>query len=86
MPAREPLNLDDRLALRPKEAARALGMSERKFREIQSELPRVRLGGVILFPKRALEAWLEAQAATGVASENEALDTVLGAISGVRRR
>ena len=50
-----------RLALRPKEAAEALGISERKLREILPELPYVRLGGAVLLPVEALRAWLIAE-------------------------
>src|SRR5262245_44243801 len=46
-------NLSDRLALRPREAAEALGLSERKRRELLPELPHVRRGGVVL-----LHSWL----------------------------
>jgi excisionase family DNA binding protein len=50
--------LRDRLALRPKEAAKALGLSERKLRELLPELPAVRRGGVILIPVAGLQEWL----------------------------
>ena len=58
----KPLTLDSRLALRAKEAADALGISERKFRDMIPELPHVRRGGLVLIPVRALERWLEAEA------------------------
>lgn len=51
-------NLATRLALRPKEAAEALGISERKLRELVPELPHVRRRGVLLFPVESLRAWL----------------------------
>ncbi len=55
----EPLpRLDERLALRPGEAARALGVSERKLREMLPALPHIRAGGVVLIPVKALEDWL----------------------------
>jgi hypothetical protein len=38
------LHLPDRLALRPKEAAEALGISERKLRDELNQIPHVRLG------------------------------------------
>ena len=56
------LRLSDRIALRPREAAAALGISERKLRELLPELPHVRRRGVLLFPVRALEAWVVAEA------------------------
>ena len=39
-----------RLALRPKEAAEALGVSERTLRQMLPELPHIRRGGSILIP------------------------------------
>lgn len=55
------LPLADRLALRPREAARALGVSERTLRSLLPQLPHVRLGGVVLLPVEALRRWLEEQ-------------------------
>ncbi len=42
--------LSNRLALRPAEAAQALGIGERTLRQILPELPHVRVGGVVLLP------------------------------------
>ena len=50
--------LDTRLALRPAEAAEALGISERSLRQIGSELPRVHLGRSVVYPIEGLKAWL----------------------------
>ena len=55
------LRLGDRLALRPKEAAQALGLSERMLRQILPELPHVRIGGAVLIPVEGLQAWLREQ-------------------------
>ena len=55
-------DLSRRLALRPKEAAEALGICERTLRQILPELPHVRVGGVVLLPVDALRAWLLEQA------------------------
>ena len=57
--AEERLHLADRLALRPKEAAEALGLSERKLREVLPQLPHVRVGGAVLLPVEALRSWLD---------------------------
>lgn len=59
----EPLRLADRLALRPREAAKALGLSERTFRSLLPKLPHVRTGGAVLIPVEPLRRWLEAQCA-----------------------
>jgi hypothetical protein len=57
------------LALRPREAARALGISQRKLWDMsqpRGSIPTVRLGsGVVIYPKVLLESWLAEQAAKG---------------------
>jgi hypothetical protein len=55
------LPLADRLALRPREAAAALGLSERSFRALLPRLPHLRAGGAVLVPLEALRRWLEEQ-------------------------
>ena len=56
------------LALRPREAAKALGISPRTLWEWTraGRIPCVRVGGgarqVVLYPKAALERWLAQQA------------------------
>lgn len=53
-----------RLALRPEQAAKALGVSRSFFFEsILPELRVVRCGRLRLVPVRSLEEWLERQAA-----------------------
>ena len=51
-----------RLALRPKDAARALGIGARKLWEITADktsgIPHVRFGRAIVYPVRELERWL----------------------------
>ncbi len=59
------LDLATRLALRPAEAAQALGIGERTLRQILPELPHVRFGGVVLLPvERLLRGRLEERAKT----------------------
>ncbi len=50
----------DRLALRPREAARALGIGERLLWSItnRGEIPHVRIGRAIIYPTDALRGWL----------------------------
>ena len=52
------------LALRPREAAAALGISERLLNDWakQYDLPSVRLGQVVLYPVDEIRAWLRARA------------------------
>jgi excisionase family DNA binding protein len=47
-----------RLALRPKEAAEVLGVSERTLRQLLPELPTVRRGNIVLVPVAGLQKWL----------------------------
>lgn len=52
------------LALRPREAAKALGIGERLLwsKTNAGEIPHVRLGKAILYPVAELERWLSEQA------------------------
>jgi hypothetical protein len=50
--------LSDRLALRPREVAEALGLSERSLRGLLPQLPVVRTRGAVLLPVEALRDWL----------------------------
>jgi excisionase family DNA binding protein len=54
----QPLSLETRVALRPKEAAEALGISDRTLRQLLPELPTVRRGGIVLIPVEQLRTWL----------------------------
>lgn len=55
------------LALRPKEAAKALGISERKLWSMTNcgEIPHVRAGRAVLYPLHELRAWLAARVKGG---------------------
>jgi excisionase family DNA binding protein len=50
-----------RLALRIPEAAKALGISERKLSELTQagEVPHVRVAGMVLFPVDRMRDWLK---------------------------
>lgn len=53
------------LALRPKDAAKALGIGQRKLWELsqpRGAIPCVRIGTCCLYPVDELRAWLAAQA------------------------
>ena len=54
----EPIRPSSRLALRTKEVANALGISERTIRQILPELPTFPRGGVVLVPVARLLEWL----------------------------
>ncbi len=53
-------------AIRPKAAAAALGISERLLWEWTRDhgVPHFRLGNVVLYPVRELQAWVSARAQT----------------------
>jgi hypothetical protein len=56
------------LALRPKDAAKALGIGQRKLWELsqpRGPIPCVRVGCCVLYPYHLLHAWLAEQAAKG---------------------
>jgi excisionase family DNA binding protein len=65
----------ERLALRPVEAARALGISPRTLWQWTRtrQVPCIRIGKVVRYPYAALKAWLEAQSRTtaGLAQKTE---------------
>jgi excisionase family DNA binding protein len=53
------------LALRPKEAAKSLGISDRLLWSLTNRglIPHVRIGTRIVYPVRLLDGWLAGQAA-----------------------
>lgn len=57
------------LALRPREAAKALGIGERKLWELTanrtSGIPHIHVGRAIVYPVDALRRWLDQQADQG---------------------
>jgi len=57
---REALQLANRLALRPKEAAETLGISERTLRKWMRDerLPYFRVDGAVCLPTAELERWM----------------------------
>ena len=74
------LDLASRLALRPAEAAHALGIGERTLRQILPELPHVRVGGAILLPVEALRRWLEERAKAEQGRAEKVVEEVLRAV------
>lgn len=58
------------LALRPKEAAKALGIGERKLWAMTNsgELPHARIGRAVVYPVRELQEWLSDQTGKGACS------------------
>ena len=70
-------DLGRRLALRPAEAADALGISERTLRSLLPRLPHVRLEGVVLLPIRELEQWLRDQVNARKHERREGVDAIV---------
>ena len=73
--------LTDRLALRPAEAARALGVSERTLRQLLPQLPHLRAGTAVLIPVEGLREWLREQAQTEPSRVDAAVGEVLQSLS-----
>ena len=80
--AEDRLHLADRLALRPKEAAQVIGVSERTLRDMLPQLPHFREGGVILLPVEPLRQWL----ADRVRAEAERVAGAVRAMQGNNRK
>jgi hypothetical protein len=59
---RELPDLGRRLALRPRELADCLGVSERALRQLAPELPRICRRGLVLYPVDAIREWLRHEA------------------------
>lgn len=59
------LRISGRLALRPAEAAEAMGISERHMRQLLPEVPHCRLGGAIVIPIEPLREWLKERTRAG---------------------
>ncbi len=72
--------LSDRLALRPKEAAEALGISERTLRQLLPELPTVRRGNIVLVPVAGLQEWLRDESEAEKGRAEKAVTEILEAV------
>lgn len=60
----DPAETTPRLALRPKEASKALGIGARLLWSMtnRGEIPHIKLGKAVLYPIAELERWLAEQA------------------------
>ena len=76
----EQCSLVERLALRPKEAAEALGISERTLRQLLPELPTVRRGNIVLVPVAGLQEWLRAESEAERARGDKVVTEILEAV------
>ncbi len=57
-----PLDLSNRVALSAAEVAEALGLSERKVRDLLPEIPHLYVGARVLIPVDELREWLRDRA------------------------
>jgi DeoR/GlpR family transcriptional regulator of sugar metabolism len=71
------LDLATRLALRPEEAARALGVSERTLRRMLPEIPHIRHHGIVMLPVDSLREWLKQTAQAGKSRTDEAVSEIM---------
>jgi excisionase family DNA binding protein len=75
-----PLDLSNRLGLRPREVARVLGISERLVRQILPELPHTRIGSAVVVPKDLLAEWLRNRACRRETEVKIVVDEVVTAL------
>ena len=76
-PPKTSIDLSTRLALRPKEAAAALGLSERKLRDLRSEIPPARVGNLLLYPVDVIRERLRELAAVEGKRSEKIVEEVL---------
>ena len=67
----------ERLALRPIEVAKALGVSERTIRQVLPGIPHFRIGTAIVVPIEALKKWLIDQAKVEEGRIDAAVEEIL---------
>jgi hypothetical protein len=72
-----PVRLSERLALSVPEAAKAIAVSERLFRELLPEIPHCRLGNRVVIPVAPLGEWLRKQAQEDQNVVGKAVDEIL---------
>ena len=81
MSEQQPIDLRTRFALRAKEAAAALGISERALREVAPGIPRVWLGSLLLYPVKPLEEWLARRAKADQNATDKAVDDIMESLN-----
>ena len=76
--AEECSRLSDRLALTVSEAADAVGISERHFRSMLSEIPHVYIGSRVVIPVEPFKEWLRKRAEAQGARADAVAEEILG--------
>jgi hypothetical protein len=79
------VRLADRLALRPKEAAEALGISERHLRTLLPDVPHLYLGNRLVIPVKPFEEWLREQAEAEKSRSDRVAEAIIADIRGDRK-
>ena len=74
---RRDVDLSDRLALTVAEAAEAVGVSERHFRSMLSEIPHVYIGNRVVIPIEQFKEWLRKRAEAQGARADAVVEEVL---------
>jgi hypothetical protein len=77
---KERLSLRDRFALTVAEAAAAIGVSPRFFRDILPDVPHLHLGKRVLIPTKPFEEWLRKRAQEEQSSIDATVDAVLSSL------
>jgi hypothetical protein len=78
----QPLILGTRLALRPKEAAKALGICERTLRAMLPRLPVLREGKAVMILIKPLEELLAAEAKENMENADRIAGEILEVMTG----
>ena len=67
-------SVQTKLALRPRDAAKALGISPRKLWQLTKDgvIPSLKAGRVVLYPTVELQAWLSRQAEVAKGDHDDA--------------
>jgi len=77
--------LADRLALRPKEAAEAIGISVRHLSTLLPDIPHLYLGNRLVIPVEPLKEWLREQAKAEKSGSDRVAETIIAEIRGDRK-
>ncbi len=78
-------DLGRRVALRPDEVARALGIGKRTVRDILSRLPHFRIGTAVLIPVDCLKEWVRDQVEVPDKNSSHEIDEIVNSLEYPKR-
>jgi len=78
-------DLGSRVALRPDEVARALGIGKRTVRDILSRLPHFRIGTAVLIPVDCLKEWVRDQVEAPHKNSSHEIDEIMNSLESPKR-